>query len=98
MTLKHPIFTVLKKEHYDIFIRYKRNDIGRIHEICIVIMDNTKDLIVLESESGLFYVDANGIAQRFEALYNNPFFEIMPLVKTLRSISRPSVLSLCRKV
>ena len=54
-------------------------------------MDNTKDLIVLESESGLFYVDGNGIAQRFEALYNNPFFEIMPLVKDNPTVNKSSI-------
>lgn len=54
-------------------------------------MDNTKDLSVLESESGLFYVDGNGIAQRFEALYNNPFFEIMPLKKDNPTVNKSSI-------
>ena len=35
----------------------------------------TRNMSVLESESGLFFVDENGIAQRFEPAKDNPFFD-----------------------
>ena len=39
------------------------------------LLDGTKGHSMLKSESGTFYIDENGIAQRFEPSVDNPFIE-----------------------
>lgn len=39
------------------------------------LLDNTEEELVLKSESGSFFIDGKGIAQRFEPTNDNPFVE-----------------------
>lgn len=46
------------------------------NEICVLLSHSNKDYEkVLYSESGTFYIDCQGIVQRFEPAADNPFIE-----------------------